>query len=374
MTSQLLGSGAYGSVYEENFKGETVALKIFNDNTFVREADILFRINHPCLVRGIEMISRSENPEFFEGRDGDIGIFQTLADGNLFDFFEQFDDFNLDREKVAEQLLIDLCRATTALVQGGYYHMDIKPENILYLLTEDEVGVRFMLCDYGLCLKLPSDEFTPELLYNSWREVGTRIYLPSESSISTNGEVQISAKSMSWQIALSVLSMLNGECIALQSVTSKFNSSRSYDEFHSQIPSYMKLLEDTDLEDVITKMMKDYKKRITPMQVLKMFNIKESKIQQQCVSQEIETLDSLYEDIETYGQKNKIYDYDIIKLATDYAHIASGFFDNIQSFFPVFFHMAYLFYEESSPFKIKKNILFKMIQSLKFCLSGLPGN
>lgn len=367
MTGLLIGDGTYGSVYEEEWEDQTLAFKVFfDDETLIREADIMFRLKHPCLVRGYAIVSRDQEPELFEDRLGDIGIFQTLADGNLSQLFEQMDELNLDRQLVAERLLEDLCQATTALARSGYYHMDIKPDNILYLLTEGDVGVRFLLCDYGICMRMtrPYDGCDNKVFEKDYSQIGTRGFLPVESSIPHQGRVYADFQSVSWQIALSVLSVLNGDCIIMEIAQRNFESLSTYKKIQVRLPEYLSLAEGK-MADILTQMLSEPGQRLTPLEVLSALGEKE--ILAQCPRVLAGVCDQM--DMAHYSRGMEI-DYRTKSLALFYASISYCFDDNFPDLMAVFLHIACLFYQVHSPVEVSPESLVSVLNITKCCLCG----
>jgi serine/threonine protein kinase len=168
---ERIGSGAMGSVYKaHHLKLDlTVALKVLraslaSSKTQVerlkREAQLAARLNHPNIVRGLDV---GESTGFhylaMEFVDG-ITVRDRIRKGPL-------------PEKEALRIARDVARALEHANQHGVIHRDVKPGNIM--LTRDG---RVKLADFGLARgKGPSD------LTLEHASIGTPQYLAPEQAI-----------------------------------------------------------------------------------------------------------------------------------------------------------------------------------------------
>ncbi|MBK7141924.1 MAG: serine/threonine protein kinase [bacterium] len=154
----LIGSGGMGSVYrafDESMK-RPVALKVLHPSIgqsvayqrFDREAWIVGQLDHPNIIR---VYSRGEEAEihFLAMELADGG---SLADRLLQIRKEASKSGDVTATITTEYIhnvlakFIDLCEAVEYVHNKGFFHRDIKPNNIL--LTES--GSRLKLTDFGI--------------------------------------------------------------------------------------------------------------------------------------------------------------------------------------------------------------------------------
>jgi len=168
---ERVGSGAMGSVYKaHHLKLDlTVALKVLRASLassktqierLKREAQLAARLNHPNIVRGLD-VGESSGFHYLamEYVDG-ITVRDRIRKGPL-------------PEKEALRILRDVARALEHANQHGVIHRDVKPGNIM--LTRDG---RVKLADFGLARgKGPSD------LTLEHASIGTPQYLAPEQAI-----------------------------------------------------------------------------------------------------------------------------------------------------------------------------------------------
>jgi serine/threonine protein kinase len=162
---RFLGRGTYGTVFKvydtETMKFYAAKLVVFSLCEARRgitpaEYDILFRLRHTHLANAIRPLTFDEIRTIFNVPDWMIkdelgnllrferGILMPLAQGDLSSLLSMKvkpDWYN--PIWIAWQIF----RGVEALYDSGYYHLDIKPANVLY----DE-NHTFMISDFGLSL------------------------------------------------------------------------------------------------------------------------------------------------------------------------------------------------------------------------------
>jgi serine/threonine protein kinase len=167
---KLLGTGLYGKVWliQDNVSGERYACKevaidpILSGLETYREIDVVSRINHHNIIKYKSIffdISTNSNEK--------AGFYvMTLADETLQEL--------LSRKNISsdEQLrfIYEIFSAVYCLHQGGIYHCDIKPDNILikddYTLLSD-LGLAYYIDSIkGNCATI--DYSSPENLFISY--------------------------------------------------------------------------------------------------------------------------------------------------------------------------------------------------------------
>ncbi len=169
VVEKQLGSGGMGSVYRchnRNAARISAAVKVLDTNLrafpeaearFIREAEILFRLDHPNIVK-VRNVRTDIEPcflemEFIEGES----LEDRLRKGAM----------NLDQ---ALPMMVQLASALAYLHENGVRHRDIKPANILVLPDG-----RVKLVDFGLAMEADATRLTQTGL-----NFGTVSYAPPE--------------------------------------------------------------------------------------------------------------------------------------------------------------------------------------------------
>lgn len=166
---EVLGRGGQAAVYRaEDDAGRAVALKVPRPELvarLVREAQILFHLDHPRIVR-IERAVIDADPPYI--------ACELLPGGTLADRLRRGPLPAPDVAEIADQILL-------ALQHGhdkGVVHRDIKPSNVLF----DEDG-RVKVADFGVgSLRLVEDLGLPRTLVSLdlTRGAGTPLYMAPE--------------------------------------------------------------------------------------------------------------------------------------------------------------------------------------------------
>jgi serine/threonine protein kinase len=141
-----LGSGTYGKVYLVKIKNEKKALKTIDYTKFgvenLEEIDILFRLRHPNLLKSDDIVIYDECPNLIP-KNG-IGLVLPLASGDIKKLISTpAFDFNAISNIMYQQL-----SALKFLHENHYLHLDIKPQNILYVGKPE--NIKTILSDFGL--------------------------------------------------------------------------------------------------------------------------------------------------------------------------------------------------------------------------------
>ncbi len=160
-----VGSGGMARVLlARDPSGSLVALKVLRRNRFKtglhrfrREFRALSRVNHPNVIR----------VEAYGDLFGHPYIAMEYVDGpDLHSLIRQFRNWeDGDRWTRTEEILIDLCRALSAVHRRGLVHRDLKPSNVL--INQDGVC---KLTDFGIVKDLdPSqDPMVSTTLVGTW--------------------------------------------------------------------------------------------------------------------------------------------------------------------------------------------------------------
>ena len=182
--SVVLGRGAWGKVYTARSKtnGEVVAVKTMSVGDMFesevanvrREVEILRRLQHPNIVRVLEM--------FDDTWDGELHVVMELCSESLVGRLQEEDsardgrasssgERGYDERRVAS-LFRQLLRAVWYCHSNGVVHRDIKLSNLTYS-TAALPGAELRLIDFGLAKQYDGTDALQE-------RVGTPAYLAPE--------------------------------------------------------------------------------------------------------------------------------------------------------------------------------------------------
>ncbi|KAJ8902722.1 hypothetical protein NDN08_006042 [Rhodosorus marinus] len=154
-------------------KNEEVAIKVMEkDNQswkkfFVREMDILKCVNHPNVVRTLDIFD-TQNKLYI--------VMEKMSGGKLFDRIIKEKQFT---EEACAEVMNDLFRGLTYLHSHNVVHRDIKPDNILCLRNERPYTCK--LADFGLSNFIAEKSIKQgdsDLVFSS--AVGTPLYVAPE--------------------------------------------------------------------------------------------------------------------------------------------------------------------------------------------------
>ena len=147
---KILGRGSYGSVAQaiQLETGKKVAVKKISnvfDNTvdckrILREIIILSQLDHPCIVKLLEVVVPSSKVEL-ETFD-ELYLVLEFCDSDLKKLMKSSLNLELNHIKT---ILWNLLHAMKYLHEARVIHRDLKPANIL--LNED---CTIKICDFGL--------------------------------------------------------------------------------------------------------------------------------------------------------------------------------------------------------------------------------
>mmetsp|Transcript_114331 Transcript_114331/g.319495 ORF Transcript_114331/g.319495 Transcript_114331/m.319495 type:complete len:451 (-) Transcript_114331:163-1515(-) len=126
--TKTLGDGTYGSVLraQNNATGELVAIKKMKQKYYsweecmkLREINSLRKLIHPNIVKLKEVIR--ENDELHM-------VFEFM-DANLYEYMKA--RVKPIPERMIRNIMFQTCQALHHVHKGGYFHRDMKPENLL---------------------------------------------------------------------------------------------------------------------------------------------------------------------------------------------------------------------------------------------------
>jgi serine/threonine-protein kinase len=171
---QMIGEGGTATVYRADHPTHgTVAVKVLrekmrNDRTaiarFLREASYGTRVQHPCVVRTIEI---------GEAQTGVHFLAIEWASGELLERYARR-KAPLPPEEVAT-IISQIADAVQAAHNAGIIHRDLKPDNVMY----DPERRQVKLLDFGIAAD--SDMTSDERLTRAGFFVGTLMYVAPEA-------------------------------------------------------------------------------------------------------------------------------------------------------------------------------------------------
>jgi predicted ATPase/Tfp pilus assembly protein PilF len=191
----LIAQGGMGAVYYgyDRKAGTSVAIKQLKPGLalaepgllgrFMREAEILRRLDHPNIVRMIASAS--------DGPDHQI-VMEYMAGGSLRNLLRIERRLHYTR---AAGIVLELTDALSRAHHLGVIHRDIKPENVL--LTKDGTP---KLADFGLAMVVDAGLSTSNAM------LGTIAYLSPEA---LSGQV-VDARSDLWALGVTLFEMITG--------------------------------------------------------------------------------------------------------------------------------------------------------------------
>lgn len=178
---EFLGQGAFASVWKavDSITGERVAIKRFHvqlktENSFYRELRTLFGLQHPHIVRVINLMESPAGHRYL--------VFEYCAGGNLRAALSYARNHQhcWPPERI-RQIAREITLALGFAHRQGIIHRDLKPENILFHTAKPELfGGELKLADFGLACGLSLARRKSESFDASRQLSGSPAYMAPE--------------------------------------------------------------------------------------------------------------------------------------------------------------------------------------------------
>lgn len=193
---ELVGSGAYGSVFKARNKetGSISAYKVISKSRITRKMELSVR-KEIAALRSLQHPNILTLYEVYETKGEIVIETEYLAAGTLLDWLQacHFKVSELEAKSVAT----DLASALLAMHQQGILHRDIKLENVMVVSTSPALHVK--LIDLGLCCFLGPNQQAEE-------PVGTLKYVAPE----VLAKLRYREKVDCWSLGVLLYALLKG--------------------------------------------------------------------------------------------------------------------------------------------------------------------
>jgi len=171
---ELIGEGAFGSVFSGSYRGMDVAIKVLKHQEFLTpemkadfasEVDMMEKLRHNAILNFVGAVHLP----------GHLCIVTELCQfGSFLSSMKKYpNDFN---EALRVKTLLDASNGMDFLHQSGIIHRDLKPDNLLMVSLEPRSAVVAKLSDFGTTRDVNS--FATQM--QSTKGVGTPLFMAPE--------------------------------------------------------------------------------------------------------------------------------------------------------------------------------------------------
>lgn len=169
----LLGKGGFSKVYKATdiLLERTVALKFFTAKTsdkyqILNEIKRVIRFEHPNLCKYYDVALLNYKNVLEETEQMEVGIMEYIDAGDFRSYIKKY-------PQQTDKLLIDVLKGLAYLHKHGMAHRDLKPQNILIKMVDDEPVSK--ITDFGISKLVDSGDDA-----NSSALLGTIEYMAPE--------------------------------------------------------------------------------------------------------------------------------------------------------------------------------------------------
>lgn len=159
--ADLLGTGVFSRVYKATdvLLERTVALKFFTAEAsskyhILGKLKKAIKLEHRNLCKFYDIELLSNKNVLGETENVVVGIMEYLDAGD-------FTGFIKSNPQYADKLLLDILKGLSHLHKHGFIYGDLKPQNILIKIEEDEPIAKII--DYGINTPIESDDSNPSV-------------------------------------------------------------------------------------------------------------------------------------------------------------------------------------------------------------------
>jgi len=195
-----VGSGSYGSVFEEHNKLDSV-VKVYDKSSelqcsVIREISALVLLNGKCSIPAINAVYLEDTAHRISMSKSDSSLSMIIGKYQL-------------SEELVKTLLFEMLKILTTMANFNIVQRDIKPANILCTVVEDAHGklldlTNFKLCDFGLA-RFTNSYSTQYLTGN----IQTLWYKSPEILLHDDGNYQLDRVDI-WSLAIVAIELLTG--------------------------------------------------------------------------------------------------------------------------------------------------------------------
>jgi serine/threonine protein kinase len=183
--TDLLGKGGFSKVYKatDTLLERTVALKFFTGTVsdkyqVLNEIKKVIRFEHPNLCKYYDVAVLANKNVFGEMERIEVGIMEYIDAGD-------FKSYTRKHPQHADKLLIDVLKGLAYLHRHGIAHRDLKPQNILIKIDEDEPVSK--ITDFGISKLIDGDEANSSALLGTIEYMAPEQFNPKRYGI--NGRI-----------------------------------------------------------------------------------------------------------------------------------------------------------------------------------------
>lgn len=272
--NNFISKGTYGSVFKGTHNGLPVAVKVISDSNpntnsyndsnirFPLEIDIMFRLRHKYLMHAITLnkISNLELSKILPDsnlnlKDESLTIIMPLAVSDLFDYIKKKPIFDAQKMSLIFQLLLGV----KFLHDNGVLHLDLKPDNILIVIENNEEVLKiadFGSARIGINQYKSENNIGPKLLYNDINKLVSDLYRPTETELGSKNYTDKTDCFSVGQIITYILTSGNVVlCTDIKNSAEIYDDNYRYNLIYNVLKKYVSETYIRDMSYIITKLL-----------------------------------------------------------------------------------------------------------------------